>query len=186
MTASTATKLLDALVAAIADMSNPQKNANNPAFDSSYANLEAVFGAVKPHLTEHGIAVVQMPVSDDRGLGVHTIIAGHGETMDLGEFTLPLAKSTAQAGGSALTYARRYSLASIFGLAQVDDDGAAASAPVPDTVSDTTLAKLRKAVHEHGVSDDDYAKALEARGVTLDSDLTEAQARDMVARLAKK
>ena len=130
------TTLQAALVTVLAEMPNPVKNADNPAFKRNgipmrYADLEATLDACKPILAANGIAVMQHPVSRDGGLGVHTWLIGHGEVMDCGEFVLPLEAQNPQKGAGAITYARRYALTSLFGLAQEDDDANAASAKAP-------------------------------------------------------
>lgn len=126
--------LQSALVEALAEMPDPVKNSDNPAFKRDgipmrYADLEATLDACKPVLAAVGIAVMQMPVSDAGGLGVHTILVGHGDTMDCGSFTLPLEAQTPQKAAGAITYARRYALTALFGLAQEDDDANGVSAP---------------------------------------------------------
>lgn len=124
--------LIEAFVAAYAAMDDPAKNADNGAFKKDgkpikYVDVGAMLDAVRPILTAHGIAVVQPPVSSENGVGVRTLLIGYGEKMDLGEFFLPLEASTAHKAGGAITYARRYALGSIFGLAAEDDDGNSAS-----------------------------------------------------------
>ena len=117
-------------VTAYADMDNPKKNAANPAFRSKYANLEEVLSVIRPLLAAVGLAITQEPVSEDGRIGVWTRIHdAEGDCIDFGAFTVPLTKNDAQGAGSAITYCRRYALTSIFGLAQEDDDGNAASKP---------------------------------------------------------
>jgi hypothetical protein len=127
------TTLQAALVTALAEMPNPVKNADNPAFKRDgkplrYADLEATLDACRPILAANGIALLQMPVNGDGGIGVHTLLIGHGEQMDCGTFTLPMEGQTPQKAAGAITYARRYALTALFGLAQEDDDANAASA----------------------------------------------------------
>ena len=120
----------EAFIEAYAEMTNPKKNASNPAFKSKYANLEELLNVTRPVLTAEGFAIVQEPVSDEGCIGVRTrLIFKTGESLDFGSYAVPLDKHNAQGAGSAITYARRYALAAIFGLAQEDDDGNAASKP---------------------------------------------------------
>lgn len=119
-----------AFIEAYADMSNPKKNAANPAFRSKYANLEELLAQTRPILAAVELALVQEPVSEGGSVGVHSyLLHTSGERLDFGHYTVPLAKHDAQGAGSALTYTRRYAIAAIFGLAQEDDDGNAASKP---------------------------------------------------------
>lgn len=114
--------------AAYQKVENVKKNARNDHFGNSYASLEVVLENIKPVLGEHNLILVQESVSDENGVGVHTLVRDEsGESIDFGTLTLPLSKKDPQGVGSALTYARRYSLKSIFGLAEVDDDGGDAS-----------------------------------------------------------
>lgn len=107
------------------------KGATNPAFKSKYADLGAVWDACREHLSANGIAVMQRPRTDfgDRiTVSVQTILthsAGHRE--EFPELTIPTTKPDAQGIGSAITYARRYSLMAAVGIAPEDDDGNAAT-----------------------------------------------------------
>lgn len=117
---------------AYAEMCNPKKNATNPAFKSKYANLEELLNVTRPILAAAGFTLHQEPISDEGRIGVHTwLLHTSGERIDFDGFTVPLDKQNAQGAGSAITYCRRYALAAIFGLAQEDDDGNAASVKPP-------------------------------------------------------
>mgnify|MGYP001169553033 FL=1 len=120
------TSLAAALAAAQGEMGNAHKNAKNPHFRSSYADLASLRDAVIPVLSRHGIALVQLADGDGSSVTVTTRIMGHGESMDCGSLTIPVggAKNIAQAMGSAITYARRYQIGAVAGVAStVDDDG---------------------------------------------------------------
>ena len=125
----------EAFIEAYSEMPDPVKNSDNPAFKRDgkpmrYADLEAFLDVAKPILVASGFALVQEPVSDGDHIGVHTrLLHKSGEEMDFGAFTMPLEGLNPQKAAGAITYARRYAVASIFGLAQADDDGNAASAP---------------------------------------------------------
>ena len=133
-TSETTAKLDAALAKAQGKIDAARKDAVNPHFKSKYADLSAVWAAVRPALSESGISVTQWPVngSDDK---VHLVtrLAHEGEWM-MSEFSLPVSKRDAQGCGSALTYLRRYGLSAAVGVvADDDDDGNAAvksAAPV--------------------------------------------------------
>lgn len=111
-----------ALVAAIGELQNVPKTAANPYFKSKYAPLDAIIEATRPVLNKHGLAVMQQPVFADGAAGVETTIlhkAGHSTSSVL---MLPLKDQSPQGVGSAITYARRYSLAAVLGIASEDDD----------------------------------------------------------------
>lgn len=84
--------------------------------------------AVIDGLNSNGIALVQKQHPHDGGVSVETIfIHESGEQLSAGVLTVPAAKQDPQGYGSALTYARRYSLMAACGIAPEDDDGNAAS-----------------------------------------------------------
>lgn len=104
------------------------KTHSNPAFRSKYADLSACIEAVIDALNNNGLALVQKQHQHDGGVAVETIFVHEsGETMSAGVLTVPAAKQDPQGYGSALTYARRYSLMAACGIAPEDDDGNAAS-----------------------------------------------------------
>jgi hypothetical protein len=102
-------------------------------FSYSYADLPTILEQVNPVLKKHGFAVGQAVVSEDGNVGVETRIyhkSGHVEAF--GPLFLP-SGDDARSAGSAVTYARRYSLCAALGIAtDEDDDGAAASRPAPE------------------------------------------------------
>ncbi len=122
-----------ALAAAQAAMGPALKQAVNPAFKSKYADLASVMDACLPALTANGICVMQPTGEDEQGRFVKTILAHvSGETVEC-RVPLIVAKNDMQGYGSAVTYARRYGLMSMAGIAPEDDDGnAAAKAPPKD------------------------------------------------------
>lgn len=120
-----------ALAAAQAKMGKALKSANNPHFKSKYADLASVVDACMPALNEVGIAVIQPTTDDETGRYVETVLI-HGESGETLKCRVPLivAKNDMQGYGSAVTYARRYGLMSMAGIAPEDDDGnRAAKAP---------------------------------------------------------
>lgn len=120
-----------ALVAAHAGMDNVPKDATNPHFKNHYASLAAVIDASKPALLAQGIVVIQgLGELVNGALHVTTRLL-HGPSGEWIESTMsvPLTKQDAQGAGSAATYGRRYGLAAILSLAQVDDDGEEAVQP---------------------------------------------------------
>lgn len=106
------------------------KSETNDHFGNSYAKLEDVIDAVLPRLNDAGIVVLQYPITppfpDNLALVTHLIHVESGEE-HLFTLVIPLEKANAQGIGSAITYGRRYSLVTLLGLKQSDDDGNAAS-----------------------------------------------------------
>jgi hypothetical protein len=103
------------------------KTNSNPHFKTKYADLSACIEAVIDSLHENGIAVIQRQHESDNGVTVETMFLHEsGETLECGRLHVPAAKQDPQGYGSALTYARRYSLMAACGIAPEDDDGNAA------------------------------------------------------------
>ena len=112
------------------------KSSQNPHFKSRYADLSACVEAVVEALNANGIALTQHTHQTDCGVCVETILLHEsGEELSFGKLFVPSSKNDAQGYGSALTYARRYSLMAACGLAPEDDDGNAASASAPRIIA---------------------------------------------------
>lgn len=123
--------IYSALAAAQMEMGPALKDSTNPAFKSKYADLASVMAAAMPALNKHGICVIQ-PICDEDGKRyVKTVLAHEGgETLDC-RVELIVAKNDMQGYGSAVTYARRYGLMAMAGIAPEDDDGNAAVVAAP-------------------------------------------------------
>jgi len=123
--------IIAALAKALPELESAKKNKANPAFKSKYADLAAVIEALEP-IRKHGLWYRQVLHESAEGVNVETIyIHEGGDTLSAGSLYMPATKRDAQGFGSALTYARRYSLQSAFGLATEDDDGNAAVKSAP-------------------------------------------------------
>ena len=104
------------------------KTNTNPHFKSRYVGLDGCIEAVIDALNSNGIALLQPTHMDETGVTVETVFLHEsGEILSGGKLHVPAAKQDPQGYGSALTYARRYSLMSACGIAPEDDDGNAAS-----------------------------------------------------------
>lgn len=114
--------LAGALSKAQAAMKCALKDSENPHFRSRYADLQSVWEAAREPLAKNGLSVVQIPATTDRGVSVETILLHESGEFIGGTVEVPLSKMDAQALGSGLTYARRYSLAAVVGIAPGDDD----------------------------------------------------------------
>lgn len=115
-------KLAEALAKAQAEMKAAPLNKVNPHFKSKYADLPAVIDAVRPALTRHGLSVTQtMRLTEAGMILVTTLHHTSGETVE-SLYPLPIGKP--QEMGSAITYARRYSLAALCCIAADEDDDA--------------------------------------------------------------
>lgn len=121
-------ELAKALCKAQSEMGGAVKDAKNPFFKSSYADLTSVIKAIKEPFNNNGLSYMQFPVtsSGGNGVGVKTVLMHTSGQFIESEFYLPLVKADPQAGGSAITYARRYALQALAGIPTADDDAEAA------------------------------------------------------------
>lgn len=120
--------LMAALAEAQAEMRNPGLDSANPHYNSRFASLKAVLDSVRGPLNSRGLFLNQ---TFEDGC-IKTAVwdaSGDSATVCSMPVTLP---ADPQKAGSAVTYARRYSLLAAFGLVgEPDDDGEAASAGGP-------------------------------------------------------
>jgi hypothetical protein len=125
------TNIAAALAAAQAEMGKALKQTDNPHFRSKYADLGNVMDACMPALNANGIAVMQPFIASEFGNRVATVFLHEsGERLET-EIPLILGKQDMQGLGSAITYARRYGLMCLAGIAPEDDDGNAAAQNAP-------------------------------------------------------
>ena len=140
-----------AMAAAQGDMGAVLKDAVNPHFKSKYADLATVCDAVIPALNKHGIAVIQAPAMNGNRVTLETILAHKGGAYMRTVLEIAPTKTDPQGVGSAITYARRYALQSVAGVAPEDDDGNAASQPAKKNASQVKKGgeyeTFQKAIH---------------------------------------
>jgi len=116
--------LAAALSKAQAQVKGAIKDASNPHFKSSYADLASVWDACREAITANGLSIVQAPSSGVDGVVCVTtrLLHSSGQWMEEALCCKPM-KNDAQGVGSVITYLRRYSLAAMVGVAPEDDDG---------------------------------------------------------------
>lgn len=133
-------ELAKALALAQSEIGGAKKDSSNPFYQSKYADLESVWEACRSALTKNGLSVTQLIGSDEKGLTLTTILMHSSGQSIKSTCNIPVQKqkeelpepgpfqkkekkqNEAQAAGSAITYFRRYQLASIVGVYQTDDD----------------------------------------------------------------
>lgn len=119
--------LADALAKAQGKIEGAIKDKTNPAFRSRYADLGAVWDAIRAPLSGNGLSVLQQLSTEESRVACTTIILhSSGEWIEFAPFVVPVSKADAQGFGSAATYCRRYSLMAAVGIAPIDDDGESA------------------------------------------------------------
>jgi hypothetical protein len=128
-------QIATALVKAQRAFAPALKTSTNPHFRSRYADLAACVEAVIDSLNANGIALIQRTHDSDNGVAVETLLVHEsGESLSGGILHVPAAKHDPQGYGSALTYARRYSLMAACGIAPEDDDANAAQKTRPAAI----------------------------------------------------
>lgn len=181
-----------ALVAALGELRNVAKNAVNPHFKNRYASLDAILDAARPVLHKHGLALSQEPLFDEGKAGVITRIIHTGGESRESTLLLPLRDQSAQGVGSALTYARRYAVSSVLGIAaDDDDDGQQASKPSNEKF---TAVKSKKDYHKdlsdlmekNKVSDEDIFKFLTSVNAKTDARYIGDLSNPIAQRLCEK
>lgn len=120
-------ELMGALAKAQSEFTHATKDSTNPAFNSKYADLAANIVAVRPALSKHGIAFLQLDESDvERQTASVTTSLHHGEqwiSITAEAPAVGLKGFNVQSLGACWTYLRRYTLQALCGLASDDDDG---------------------------------------------------------------
>ena len=129
-------ELIDKLAAALAkaqgSLTSAPKQKTNPHFKSKYADLPALWEVSRKVLSDNGLALLQLPRHvPEGGICIETVLThSSGQWIADDGLFVPATKQDAQGYGSAMTYARRYSMGAILGLvSDEDDDGNGASRP---------------------------------------------------------
>lgn len=129
-----------------------KENSKNPFFKSSYADLGSVWDSVRKLLADNELSIIQMP-TDVGGL---TTILSHSSGEFISSTMYIPSKEDAHGVGSAISYARRYALASFVGVVTGDDDGNGA------VKGNTTTT--RKPASKPKLSDSQYQAMVKAIG----------------------
>ena len=148
MKSESISKIATALVEAHKAFKPVAQSGVNPHLRSKYSTIADYLNAVQGALLNNGIVISQSVSKTEVGIAVTTIlIHTSGEYLESDACVLPVEKSNAQAVGSAISYARRYSLAAFLGIAAgtEDDDGTAASKTTQQKASPADAAKAARA-----------------------------------------
>ncbi len=140
-------ELAAALALAQGQTEGAKKDSDNPFFKSKYADLASVVDAIRGPFAEHGLAYVQLPIpAEGDWVKVETVLLHSSGQWISNIVDVPVSKGDAQGYGSALTYARRYGLSAICGVAPEDDDGNAAAKAKPRATEQEMTPRARGAV----------------------------------------
>lgn len=118
-------EVIKAYIKAQSEMGAALKRADNPFLKSKYADLNSVIDVVYPAFHQNGFAVMQFCGRDDHGDYVMTSLMHHSDDADPinSKVYLSYKKGDMQSYGGAITYARRYGMLTVCGVAVDDDDG---------------------------------------------------------------
>lgn len=154
-------ELFAAMAKAFPAIEGASKDAENEAFKrggkaTKYADLSSVVEAIKPALVANKLFFMQLTHEQVGGVCIETVVCHEkGGQLSFGKLFVPASKNDAHGYGSALTYARRYSLMAAFGVCPEDDDGNAATASAPPQqnaagINKDQLAKIQAEVDRTG------------------------------------
>lgn len=145
----TLAKLAEALAKAQGQIGNAKKDATNPHFKNDYATLASVREACREPLSVNGLAILQRVSTTPDGVCITThLIHSSGEWLK-DRCVFPVAARKAQDYGSAISYARRYTMMALLGIAaDDDDDGNAANASPPQQTQQKTTPSTGKRTTE--------------------------------------
>jgi hypothetical protein len=134
----------------------------NPHFKNKYASLQSVIDACRDQLATNGLAVTHLLTDLScytmDFVTIETVLMHSSGQWISSTFSVPVSKKDAQGFGSAITYARRYSLMAAMNLAPIDDDGQAAAAAAP-AKSEKLPASVVKAISQFKDKDELFAWA---------------------------
>ncbi|MDH5666066.1 MAG: ERF family protein [Nitrosopumilus sp.] len=119
--------LATALCVVQGELEGAKKDSSNPFFKSDYADLQSVWECCRSLLSKNGLCVIQTNGGTAESPSVITTLAHISGQWIRGELHMTPDKKGPQGTGSAITYARRYALAAIVGIYQVDDDAEGAT-----------------------------------------------------------
>jgi hypothetical protein len=107
-----------------------KNKAGSGSFSYTYADLPAVIDVVKDAFTKNGLSFTQFPSVSvaDRSVALTTLVMHTSGQFISSSLSMGLVDLKPQTVGSAITYARRYALSAMAGIAaETDDDGSTAS-----------------------------------------------------------
>ncbi len=186
-----------ALAKAQSQIRSAEKDRENPHLKASYATLASVWNAAREPLSAAGLSVTQpSSYNADRKSVIVVTVLMHGSGQWIrSELELPVIQATPQGIGSAITYARRYALSAVVGIApddETDDDGEPQPAPLiarrqvpiqqgalreyPAAQFKENAPKWREVIASGSKSPDDIIAMVETKGALSDAQKAEIRA----------
>jgi len=170
-----------------------KKDSENPFYKHKYADLSSVWDACHKLLAENGLAVAQgSRTEEDEVILVTTLMHTSGQWIE-GEYLLNPIKDDPQGLGSAMTYARRYTLSAMLGITAEDEDDDAevasgrgkqsqqSKATSPDLATDAQRKKIFASMKERGYTEEQLkAWVMSQYGKESTKDLTKKEASEVI------
>ena len=174
-------KLTEALSKAQGVIEGAKKDADNPFFKTTYADLSSVWRACRGPLSENGLAIMQtVETCNDKYILVTTLSHSSGEWMR-SFMPILLVKHDPQSLVSSITYCRRASLAAMVGVCPSDDDGESAMCrdhvelkPIHNPLSEPQCAELDDLLEDDGSRDWVISEVTKKKGVKTIYDIDSA------------
>lgn len=186
-TSATIGTLAEALAFAQGEMTFAAKSSKNPFFKSSYADLASVWDACREPLSKHGLSIIQNVETiqgESMMVSVETILLHACGEWSHSTLMVPVVgAATPQSVGSAITYARRYALASMVGIAQADDDGNSSSGKAEPAKEPVRMSESLFANHQSAIEGADSLETL--KSVWVDAVKAAGEDQDALSRLGK-
>jgi len=169
-----------------------KKDAVNPFFKSKYATLDNIWGAIRKPLVDSGLSVTQtLSTTESVNKLDTTLLHTSGEWVS-GSMILNPVKNDPQGIGSAITYARRYSLSAMVGVvADEDDDANTSSTPKEvktkkaNGITNVQISTISTIVKEKGIKSEVGIKYIQEKfNKTASKELTLDEADQLIEYLA--
>jgi hypothetical protein len=188
-------ELATALATAQGQIENAVKDADNPFFKSTYADLASIRDAIRKPFSENGLCVMQ-PVSVDGPKVIVTTILAHSSGQWVSSDLAMTAQrqilggawekiDTPQAIGSAIAYARRYALAAIAAVATEDDDGEGTEGRVI-TISDGQAKRVFSLMREAGKKPAEVLEILKRHGYARTEEIAREKYESICAEVSRR
>lgn len=164
-------ELAAAMAKAQGSIENAAKDAANPFFRSKYADLASCWDACRKSLSENGLAVIQLPRTEGATVTITTILTHSSGQFISEDLTMTSKRQLKDGGGweivdnpqglgSTITYARRYSLCAMVGVAPEDDDGNAGSGRGSQQAANEVAARKIAESQPKATADEDIPEEL--------------------------
>lgn len=187
---------IGALASALSKLQGEVQDAHKDkkGYGYSYADLSSVLDIARPLCAKNGLSITQLcsnALQDGvSSVGVETVLMHSSGEWLSSTLYMPVVAgkgmSGAQAAGSVITYARRYALAAILGIAQTDDDAAIDKKNDVGCVNSDTVASIMAHISALGVEVDEVNTWLTRAKVSKLEQLSQEQGLKLLAMLEKR